>query len=474
MKYLLRERERTFAHDLVALASITSLPQHVLEALGPFTVELYWFNRRLLEAVEGIGDKRRVQELVNDWSGGLMVFRDDFRVNPYGAPDDDWLDLDRKAFASSGYKVNRKQIIGRIRITRAGNPALIDQTNRQGLRDCDEKQALVAILKNMLEVELRAFLNQVDDDMRAQLPLNFDDVSERIQTEENSIQQNIRTLFKRHPELREDPSIASAIVASVERLDSLLANAKQLADSFERGRTQLLNLAGLGLMVEIVGHELNRATQHALSTLADAETDQPGAQLGERLVTLKAQLKTLQKRLRILDPLATSGRQVKESFDLIAWTEEILASHEAQFRRHDIRLNIEVVPARTREGLVVRMVKGMIVQILENLISNSVYWLKQARALDRDRISSIRVRIDRNKLEVHFSDNGPGIPRSRKDSVFQPFVTTKPPGAGKGLGLYIAREIARYNGASLVLSDESAGRGDRLSTFILKLKGDGE
>ena len=41
-----------------------------------------------------------------------MVFRDGFRVHPYGGPEDDWLDLDKEAFRSGGYKLNRQQIIG--------------------------------------------------------------------------------------------------------------------------------------------------------------------------------------------------------------------------------------------------------------------------------------------------------------------------------------------------------------------------
>ena len=43
-------------------------------------------------------------------------------------------------------------------------------------------------------------------------------------------------------------------------------------------------------------------------------------------------------------------------------------------------------------------------------------------------------------------DNGPGVPVSRKERIFQPFVTTKPSGMGKGLGLFIARDMAEYHG----------------------------
>jgi signal transduction histidine kinase len=117
------------------------------------------------------------------------------------------------------------------------------------------------------------------------------------------------------------------------------------------------------------------------------------------------------------------------------------------------------------------MVKGMIVQILENLLSNSVYWLKQQRKLDRSFFPKIMVTIDKRSKTISLTDNGPGVPPSRKEEIFQPFVTTKPPGEGKGLGLYISREIAKYNKAALVLSDERTIHKNRLNTFILFLEG---
>src|SRR5205823_6627238 len=100
-----------------------------------------------------IGTLTQVRQQQAQWAGGLALYRDGFRVHPYGGPDDDWLDLDRKALASGGYKVNRRQLIGRVSISARQNPLLVDQTNREGLRDCPEKRALVKILKHLLEVE---------------------------------------------------------------------------------------------------------------------------------------------------------------------------------------------------------------------------------------------------------------------------------------------------------------------------------
>jgi signal transduction histidine kinase len=469
IRYTLRAKDQTFRLDLAELASVTQTDPATLRSLGPFKVWFYWFNRRVLKEIEGIGDKRRVQGLVNRWSGGLMVFRDGFRVKPYGSPDDDWLDLDRKALASAGYKVNRKQIIGKVDITSRRNPSLTDQTNREGLRDCEEKQALISLLKTLLEARFRTFINAVDEEVQSRMSVTFDDIHGRVEAEGRRMNENVQRLLERFPALKSEAALIRPLEESVRTIESLMDEAEELAEKFEKGRSQVIHLAGLGMMVEVVAHELNRATEHTLSTLADADVPSLDAGMSSLLETLQAQLRTLQKRLQILDPLSNSARQVKESFDLIAWVEQILASHEAQFQRHGISSSVVVEPQRPRNGLPVRMVKGMIVQVLENLLSNSVYWLEQQKKLDRSFMPRIEVVVKAKSRELCVTDNGPGIDPARKDEIFQPFVTSKPPGEGKGLGLYIAREIAAYHNAALALSEERTVHKNRLNTFVLTL-----
>ncbi len=471
VNYSMRIREKTFSLDLVDLQGITSgLSQESLKSLGPFSLEFYWFNRQALKAIDGIGDRRRVQELVGNWAGGLMVFRDGFRVNPYGSPDDDWLDLDRRALASGGYKVNRRQIVGKVDISSLENSSLMDQTNREGLRDCEEKEVLIKLLKHVLEVQFRAFLNNVDAEVQARIPVTFEDLEDRVGTEEQRIRRSLKLLRMKYPQVKKDKEIFISIEDSIEKIRRLMGEAQELADSFESGQAKLLNLAGLGLMVEIVAHELNRATQHALGILGTRDRVKEKREMADLFSTLEAQLKTLQKRLRILDPMSTAGRQVKEKFDLIGWVEEILASHEAQFERHRIKYTIEVKPGRKATGFQVKMVKGMIAHIFENILINSVYWLKQKRITEKGFSPEISVTIDTKEREIRITDNGPGVPIERKEEIFQPFVTTKPPGEGKGLGLYISREIAKYHNAKLYMSDDPSISEDRLNTFVFRLE----
>ncbi len=467
--YLLRSRKKTFnirEVDLLSIAGIESVS--LLKSLGPFEVQAYWFNRQILKEIEGIGDLKEVRELVAQWAGGLMLYRDGFRVNPYGSPDDDWLELDPKALASAGYKVNRRQIIGKVDVSRKCNPSLIDQTNREGLRDCLEKQVLIRLLQHILAVELRVFLNKVDEEYRTKERLDFDQIEERIDREETEIRHSLQLLRTQYPEVAKDTRIVANVEEAIRRIDSLIEEAKELAETFERRRSEMVNLAGLGLMVEVIAHELNRATLHTISTVVEARKRSLPADLKSVFVTLESQLKTLQKRLRVLDPLSTAGRQRKEHFDLVSWVKEVLDSHAPQFQRHGIRCELKVVPKQT--AIQVYAVKGMVVQILENLISNSAYWLKRESNKRSAFIPQITVTIDVRDKTISFEDNGPGIEPERKQEIFQAFVTTKPPREGKGLGLYISQEIARYNGAHLYLSDSPTLHANALNTFVLELE----
>ena len=111
----------------------------------------------------------------------------------------------------------------------------------------------------------------------------------------------------------------------------------------------------------------------------------------------------------------------------------------------------------------------MVIQVLENLLANAAYWLKAELRSNRHFKPMLEIEIDAAARELRVTDNGPGVPADLAEDIFKPFFTTKPPGEGKGLGLYIARELAHYHEVELQLSPERRIHEDCFNTFALTL-----
>lgn len=447
--------------DLTTLTDAVTeeTPDYAVRTLGPFEYEAYWFNRQKLRGIDSIGNMEAVRKLQARWSG-IMLFRDGYRVLPYGEDKDDWLMLDRKALASAGYKLNKTQFIGRVQISRLGNPELIDQTNREGLKDTPESLVFIELLKYVTQNLLRNFMNEVQDSQK-RVEVDLAQVESEINTLESRARQAFRQLKSKH---RESTIELQDLQDMFDQLKEYFEQARDFAAQTEDEKTRLLQLAGIGLMLEVVAHELARSTETAMKSLATAQTQDLPVEVASTLRVLRTEMQSMNKRLRVLDPLSVSARQRRETFDLVDLVAETFSGRGAQFRRH--RIDARITGAKR---FLVTGVKGMYVQIIENLTSNSVFWLKKVAKQDRFFTPKITVSVDPKSRTMRFSDNGPGVGKALVDEIFKPFFSTKDRRRRQGLGLYIARECAKFNDARLYLSDEHTEHKTRLNTFILEL-----
>lgn len=471
--YRLRRRRAQLRLTGLELQSMTGFDRDVLRRVGPFELELYWFNRRVLTKIEGIGNLAAVRRLLAAWAGGVALYRDGYRVNPYGGANDDWLDLDRDAFSTSGFKLNRGQIIGRARITQKANPYLVDQTNREGLKDSPEKAAFVALLSTAVE-QYRLFIVEVDEDERRARRLTAAAALERFSEESDRLSEIIPRLKKILEATAAGRAISKEITDILEQLKDAGSQLEAASSAHEQERARIVHLASIGLMIEVLAHELYRATANGLKTIGQARGTRDTATLSTSLRVLEAQLRTLQKRLKVLDPLSTNARQTKEEFDVVEWVTDIVTGFAA--RNQDGRISVRCSVSPRNGAWALRGVKGMFVQVLENLLSNSFYWIAQqhryevraGRASDTDEnIGSIDVTIRPGTKQIRVTDSGPGIPEDRREIVFEPFFSTKRNKEGRGLGLYIAREIAEYHGGSLTLGEPNDD--GNINTVILEM-----
>lgn len=252
------------------------------------------------------------------------------------------------------------------------------------------------------------------------------------------------------------------LIDKKQQAQSFVGNTADMIEQSTEDREKFVHLAGIGLITEFIFHELDRAVAHTVKTLADSR----GSKREAALRSLEDQLNTLQKRISAFDELTGERRQSKSTFDVSELLRDVTASHANQFERHGIRLRLDVPSA----GFRIKAVRGMIIQIVENLIANSVYWLKQQKKFERGFKPQITIEADPKTKSISVEDNGPGVDPGRREIIFQPFITSKPPGQGRGLGLYISRELAKYHGWQLYLEQQGKGRRPgRLNTFVLDM-----
>lgn len=451
---------------LEELARIADLPVETCRNLGPFTASCLWFNRGLLSGtIERT--KKQLREELNVWCGGFAVYRDGFRVGQTGGMEDDWLEWDSKALRTQGFTLNRYQTVGSISISSSGNPRLIDAANRERLVSCPEQNLLTSIFGNIIVQDLRAHIDAIKQ-VEIKRAIEEESTEESLRRSEDSLKQTLKTVEEIGRALPIDvrpkvDEIRQALQGQVEYVETI-RNALQLA---REHRVELLELANIGLVVEIVVHELTRLTQRTGDLLVDLKKSSGSdTRLMGLVDNLQAQIKATNKRITSVDVMSPSGRNRREQYDVVAQVKTVVAGFEARFERHQIQSSVLVDGHEALDQhFPVYLVRGLIAQVLENLLTNSAYWVQQSLKDGQDQ-RKIVIEIDTRAASVTVTDNGPGIEPDYGEAVFKPYFSTRK--RGKGLGLYIARELVEYHGGKLYL-DASGEDDGRLRTFVLEL-----
>ena len=128
---------------------------------------------------------------------------------------------------------------------------------------------------------------------------------------------------------------------------------------------------------------------------------------------------------------------------------DILMKHE--LKNAIIYLNISM---KTDENLIIHGDVNSLVQVINNMISNSI----QAYQGKTNQNIDLIVEKKENNLLISVKDYGTGIPKKVKDKLFKEMITTKGKN-GTGLGLYMSYSTikAHFNGNMTVESEEGKG-----------------
>jgi len=446
-----------------------------LEKIGKFVFNLKWFNRTILRSqLKSAGLSSNARALTKEldiWSGGVAIYRDGFRIGFSGDVDDkDWFNIDAKALRGQGFTVNRLQTVGALEISSKENNFLQDRSNREGLIDNTQMELVSRIITEVALLELR---NVINKEKKEEAAKELENVLEKGVDSANDRLENVR---KSVSDLKLSASSEQRI--TLNRIDEELHFVANKIKSFEEvtshlqeQREDILELAGTGTMMHVIMHELARTTSQTRGLLKQV-AKHSGSEAGKLIGKLESEIKTINTRLRQFDPLSSTGRQRSTKFDLVELITTILDGYSAKFERHKIQPTLLVDENESAKPFFVNMVKGFITIAIENLISNSVYWLKQQETFSEYAFSEKReivIEVDTVSQCITTWDSGPGIPPGDRERIFDPGYTTKPSlRDGKGFGLFIAKEVTEYRGGKLFL-DSYADKDGRLRRFVVEL-----
>ncbi len=414
---------RLKGHEETERVSSPPSTEHIPTACGPFAIELRVWDRDPVS----MGDlaKTRATTIRDvrrdlDAMAGISVYRDGFRVLPYGERGDDWLRLDLRRVQNPTLRLSNNQIVGYVLVGSDTNPLLKDQTNREGLVEGPALTELRLKVKELLSAleprryKLRAGQRQ-SKVRRGGIFMDFGltDISNYVS--------------KRYPD---DAGLIELLRERDSDLHRRVEEVQEVLARFHR-------LATLGTIIDTILHDgrapLSKIAQAAFMARRDTARTQQFSivsmeRLRERLDIIRTQATVLATLFRRIEPFGgrrrgrptqlTIERVIKDAFSVLS----------------SKTLELGVILDLPKGSTKVTVESSDIQEVIVNLLGNSLYWLQQVEKEDR----YITVRIDRNtsdELQILFSDSGPGVDEEFVDSIFDPYFSTKPDGIGLGLSI---------------------------------------
>lgn len=394
---------------------------------------------------------------------GVKIYRDKFRVRPYGENGDDWLHLGDRYSQNpigagqrmGGYHIRQNQIVGAVEISRLHNIYLQDKSGREGLQENDVFGLFKEVLLGIINI---------------------------MEKDRNTVMYNLSLLYdKNHP--KEDAKkqadkaqkAGEYTQANYNALSQGYTVVKQELEDKEEEVRLLRNLASTGLIITSFSHELNN-----LSIQTKSRYDNMLYALN--LVTSidnvkKLGLKDYQNPYEVIKTQKNYDEQVRSwlefSINSISKDKRLrksihLKSYFELFKKTWMtvmnELNIDFDVKGFSDDM---QIKAFVIDfdtIFNNLISNSIYAIKVKKSTINRKIR-IDGKLEDEYLSIIISDSGKGLDKQYQNNpsvIFNAFESSRcnknGEKIGTGLGLYIVKAtINEYKGSSVQVLYQTEG-----------------
>lgn len=399
--------------------------------------------------------KNEAKNLLNDIAG-VSIFRNKFRIRPYGDEENDWLALDKKRVQMPALRIGANQISGMIEIQDEEISNLVEKSARDGLKEDAYYDGLISVISQLLNfVELKRYsFRQKTGKGRKNFVFSK---QIGILTDFSAVKNKVTSAMQKANMSTED------VKAINDFIDEDINEKLKIAQELEKQIAMYQGQATLGKIMDVVMHEVRKPLQwikNQTNNLERAYTryskNNDENELARVLKIVKetpAQLNIIIALFKRLNSLATRKRSAMSVFSISDTIETALEifSDEIQRKNINLRANIE-------EDFLFNGWREDILSALANIIENAIYWVDYAK---EDKVLEISVIDTSNAFEISVWNNGPKIIKDLidDDSLFTPGISGKitENGTGTGLGLAIAGEAVDRNGGQIKVIEVSEG-----------------
>lgn len=380
--------------------------------------------------------------------GNIRLYRDNFRIYPYGEAKNDWLDIDRRQTQGMMRFFGTRDIIGYVQISKQENTNLKPLTNRQGLEENDQFEQLrkfvvdvcIKTLESYYFSKIKKGTNQTIQKTQGEMHLAIDGL--------DKIAKDIKT---------NDPIRAQQIKDFTSSIRKQQKNQMQYVQDQQEIVKVYSRIAQKETFLHKLIHQSMMEVNDAHVAL-DSFIDYTEGLSDAYRVQLSNISKMISEALALLRTVRDDvvKKRVKSQQDVVALANKYLLESQAIFEDNAISVNL----VSTDDSIICNVDPGDIKAILNNLCSNSVKSLK--KVTDRQREIVFSIYKTERFIIIKCTDNGIGIKEEDRERIFDPFQSTT---EGFGIGLTIVDEITKEYGGALELIETEIG-----ACFSVKLR----
>lgn len=492
----------TFAQLLPGFARV-DIDDH-LNKIGPFIFTFYYMKRAASSPDSArFFYKKIYSNARKDWLnkfGGVKLYRDNFRVRPYGESNNgafDWLGLGNRKAASpagvakpeGGYRVEPENVAGAINISRLTNVNFEDKSSREGLQENATFQVFKALIASIIR--------RLEDDRSyiAREFAAFDDERFGAAREMERARKLAEEILNRarqkkleeeeksaNGEGSQDSDSSSHESSGEEALAHLVGFQNEKIERLEGEQTLLRGLASSGIVSASFGHDLSKLSD-VFETRIDKLSDLIKLRISEKdyiniekrknpfslLKRIKEQDLKVRNWLNFSLGFTRKDKRKRQQLDLARYFQDFKSDWAETLDERSITLHVDMP-----ENVEMKVFEIDFDSIFSNLLVNSIDAFVFSKLPDNREIF-ITGQIVGKEVHIEYRDTGPGLDSNilNPDEIFTPLFTTKLDASGEevgtGLGMWIVKSVIEENDGSIKLLFPEKGFAVR-TTFPQKFK----